>query len=342
MLDIAPGTALGPYVIVGHLGRGGMATVYRAHHAALERDVAIKVVWPSLADSPGFLERFRREARAVSHLRHPNILTIYDFGRHDGVTYMVTELLPGGSLADRLGRPLPLRDAVVVARGVAAALDYAHAQGIVHRDVKPSNILFTADGTPVLADFGIARMSAESEQLTVQGSLVGTPEYMSPEQALGDPVGPASDIYSLGVVLYQMVTGAPPFQSATAVATLRAQVEEPMPPTRLVNPTLPPRVDMVLERALSKSPRRRYASATALADAFERAVAGASTVATPMDPTMAVDPTMAGGMASPRATVAYAEPTGVLPVQRRSRLLPALLALLAVSVAAGVLAFLLR
>src|SRR3712207_1306062 len=261
MLDIAPGTALGPYVIVGRLGRGGMATVYRAHHAALDRDVAIKVVWPALAEAPGFLERFQREARAVSRLRHPNILTIYDFGRQDGVTYMVTELLPGGTLADRVGRPLPLRDAVDVARGVGAALDYAHAQGIVHRDVKPSNILYTADGAPVLADFGIARMTAESEQLTVQGSLLGTPEYMSPEQAVGSDVGPASDIYSLGVVLYQMVAGAPPFHAETAVATLRAQVEDPMPSTRLVNRALPPAVDMVLDRALSKDPRERYRNA---------------------------------------------------------------------------------
>ena len=338
MVDIAPGTALGPYVIVGRLGRGGMATVYRAHHAALDRDVAIKVVWPSLAEAPGFLERFQREARAVSRLRHPNILNVYDFGRQDGVTYMVTELLPGGSLADRLGRPLPLRDAVDVARGVGAALDHAHTQGIVHRDVKPSNILFTADGTPVLADFGIARMTAESEQLTVQGTLVGTPEYMSPEQALGNQVGPASDVYSLGVVLYQMVAGAPPFQAPTTLATLRAQVEDPMPSTRLVNRALPPAVDRVLERALSKDPRERYLNATALANAFAQAVQGAP-VAVGAGP---ADATLVGGMTGTQVNVGYVDPTGVMPVQRRSRLLPALLTLLAVSIAAGLLAFLFR
>ena len=318
-----------------------MATVYRAHHAALDRDVAIKVVWPSLAEAPGFLERFQREARAVSRLRHPNILNVYDFGRQTGVTYMVTELLPGGSLADRLGRPLPLRDAVDVARGVGAALDHAHTQGIVHRDVKPSNILFTADGTPVLADFGIARMTAESEQLTVQGTLVGTPEYMSPEQALGNRVGPASDVYSLGVVLYQMVVGAPPFQAPTPLATLRAQVEDPMPSTRLVNRALPPAVDRVLDRALSKDPRERYLNATALANAFAQAVQGAPASVMPAGAGPA-DPTMVGGMTGTQVNVGYVDPTGVMPVQRRSRLLPALLTLLAVSIAAGILAFLFR
>src|SRR4051794_7040047 len=180
MLELAPGTALGAYVITARLGRGGMAVVYLAHHEALDRQVAIKVLWPSLADTPGFLERFRREARAASRLRHPNILTVYDFGSQDGLTYMVTELLPGGSLADRLGRPLSFSLALRVVQGIGAALDVAHAAGLIHRDVKPSNILFTREGEPVLADFGIARV-LDGQQLTVQGSLIGTPHYMAPE-----------------------------------------------------------------------------------------------------------------------------------------------------------------
>src|SRR3954471_11652389 len=167
MLELAPGTALGAYVITARLGRGGMAVVYLAHHEALDRQVAIKVLWPSLADTPGFAERFRREARAASRLRHPNILTVYDFGTQDGITYMVTELLPGGSLAERVARPVSLDQALRVLKGIGAALDIAHAAGLVHRDVKPSNILFTSDDEPVLADFGIARLIDGEAQITV-------------------------------------------------------------------------------------------------------------------------------------------------------------------------------
>src|SRR6266536_580642 len=203
MLELATGTALGAYVIADRIGRGGMAVVYRAHHPALDRDVAIKVLWQSLADRPGFLERFQREARAASRLRHPNILHIYDFGTQGNVTYMVSELLTGGSLSDRLHGPASMQETVRVLRGIGAALDVAHAAGLIHRDVKPSNILYTGDGQPVLADFGIARMLQGEQQITVQGSLIGTPHYLAPEMASGDPVGPASDQYSLGVVLFE-------------------------------------------------------------------------------------------------------------------------------------------
>ena len=175
MLELASGTSLGAYVITARIGRGGMASVYHAHHPALDRNVAIKVLWESLADQPGFLERFRREARAASRLRHPNILTVYDFGEDDGIAYMVTELLPGGTLADRLGARLPYTEVLRVLRGIGSALDAAHGAGLIHRDVKPSNILFTRDGEPVLADFGIARLVEAEEQLTVQGTLIGTP-----------------------------------------------------------------------------------------------------------------------------------------------------------------------
>ena len=336
MVDLETGSALGPYVIAGPLGRGGMASVYRAHHVALDRDVAIKVIWPSLAEAPGFLERFQREARAVSRLRHPNILNIYDFGRQDGTIYMVTELLPGGSLADRLRRPSSLRDALDVARGVGAALDYAHGQGIMHRDVKPSNILYSADGTPVLADFGIARMSAEAEQLTVQGTLVGTPEYMSPEQAVGREVGTASDLYSLGIVLYQMVNGTPPFRFDSAVATLRAHVDEPVPPTRVVNPQLPAQLDVVLERALAKNPRERYLNGAALANAFAAAIEKATVpVAAPLDRTMVMD---AGGTQVNVGVPMAAPPSA----QRNARVKRALLLLAGVTAVCAVLLFALR
>jgi eukaryotic-like serine/threonine-protein kinase len=275
MLELAPGTTLGAYVITARIGRGGMATVYQAHHPALDRNVAIKVLWQSLAETPGFLERFRREARAASRLRHPNILTVYDFGEMDGLAYMVTELLPGGTLADRLGRPLPVTEVLRVLRGIGAALDAAHRAGLIHRDVKPSNILFTREGEPVLADFGIARLvEAEEQQLTIRGTMVGTPHYMAPEMATGEEVGPFSDLYSLGVVLHEMLTGEPPFHRDTPLATIRAHVHEPPPPVSTRVQDTPVSIDMVVARALAKEPHRRFRSGSALAAAFEDALLG--------------------------------------------------------------------
>jgi hypothetical protein len=272
MLELAPGTALGAYVITARIGRGGMASVYQAHHPALDRNVAIKILWESLADQPGFLERFRREARAASRLRHPNILTVYDFGEADGIAYMVTELLPGGTLADRLGRQLPFTEVLRIVRGIGSALDAAHEAGLIHRDVKPSNILFTRDGEPVLADFGIARLVEAEEHLTVQGTLIGTPHYMAPEMAAGEEVGRASDLYSLGVVLYEMLAGEPPFPRPTPIAVVRAHIHEPPPPLSGRTPPLPGEIDDVVARALSKAPAQRYRSGAALAAAFEDAI----------------------------------------------------------------------
>ncbi|MGE3270626.1 MAG: protein kinase [Chloroflexota bacterium] len=272
MLELAPGTTLGAYVIVARIGRGGMATVYQAHHPALDRNVAIKVLWQTLAETPGFLERFRREARAASRLRHPNILTVYDFGEMDGIAYMVTELLPGGTLADRLGRPQPYTESLRILRGIGAALDAAHVSGLIHRDVKPSNILFTRDGEPVLADFGIARLAEAEEQLTVRGTMIGTPHYMAPEMATGEAIGPYSDLYSLGVVLYEMLVGEPPFPRDTPLATVRAHIHDtPTAVSRRVRGT-PPGIDRFFERALAKDPEQRYRSGAALVGAFEEAL----------------------------------------------------------------------
>jgi serine/threonine protein kinase len=272
MLELAPGTALGAYVITARIGRGGMASVYQAHHPALDRNVAIKVLWDSLAEQSSFLERFRREARAASRLRHPNILTVYDFGESDGIAYMVTELLPGGTLADRLGRPLPYTEILRVLRAIGAALDVAHEAGLIHRDVKPSNILFTRDGEPVLADFGIARLVEPEDSLTLEGALIGTPHYMAPEMASGGGASEASDLYSLGVVLYEMLVGEPPFPRETPIAVVRAHIHEPPPSLAERNPSAPQGMDAVVRRVLSKDPARRYQSGAALAMAFEDAL----------------------------------------------------------------------
>ncbi len=272
MLDLPPGTILGQYVLRERLGRGATSIVYHAHHPSLDRDVAIKVLAADLVEVPGFLERFRREARSVSRLRHPNIVTVFDFGTQDGITYMVSELLPGGTLASRLGRPLALDQARTVLAAIAAALDYAHASGLIHRDVKPSNILFTRDHVPVLSDFGIARMLENTEPYTVPGTVIGTPEYLSPEQAAGREVGSATDLYSLGIVLYEMLAGRAPFRNDSPMATVLAHAETPAPPARSFNPELPVEFEAVLDRALAKRPEQRYQHGSDLVDAFDGAL----------------------------------------------------------------------
>src|SRR5579859_98980 len=229
-MGIAPGTVIGPYRVVEQVGRGGMATVYKAHQAALARFVAIKVLPEFLATEEGFKERFQQEAQAVAKLRHPNILAVFDYGDFEGTAYIVNEFVNGGTLGDQLGSPLPMDYVANSLLPIASALDYAHSRSILHRDIKPTNILMTMDGTPVLGDFGLAKMMERSGPgLTQSGMIVGTPEYMSPEQCSGEKIGPAADIYSLGVVAYQMLTGQLPFTAATPAAVINAQLHNELP-----------------------------------------------------------------------------------------------------------------
>ena len=261
-MSLPEGFTLGPYQIVARIGRGGMATVYKAHHAALDRDVAIKVLPDFFAEDEAYRERFQQEARSVAHLKHPNILNVFDFGQERGITYLVLELVEGGTLADRLGRPVHLEDVIRIMRPIASALDHAHSQGVLHRDIKPSNILLHRDGTPVLADFGLAKMAGATRSLTATGTVLGTPEYMSPEQGAGDPIGPPSDRYSLAVVAYEMLTGRVPFEADTPAAVLLSHINKAVPPTRELVGELSLHVEDALRKALAKNPIERFDSAT--------------------------------------------------------------------------------
>ena len=258
-MKLEAGTQLGPYKIVGEVGRGGMASVYKAHQPALARYVAVKVLPEFFATEPGFKERFQQEAVAVAQLRHPNILAIFDYGEADGVTYIVTEFVDGGTLSEQMGKPLPLEYVSELLSPVAGALDYAHRRGVLHRDVKPSNVLLQRDGTPVLSDFGLAKMMASTTQrITQSGMIVGTPEYMSPEQCSAEDLTPASDQYALAVVAYEALTGRVPFTAATPVGVLMAQMHNELPPPRTINPDLSDEIATVLVKGLAKQPGDRY------------------------------------------------------------------------------------
>jgi serine/threonine protein kinase len=279
MEDSMVGQFLGQYELMQLIGKGGMARVYKSIQPALERYVAVKLLHPSVAADNEFLIRFQREAKAAASLRHPHIVQIFDFGHKEELYYMVMELIDGPTLRDELQRlkvldeTLPFSEVQRIIGEVSQALDYAHGRGIIHRDVKPANILLTPEGQAVLSDFGLAFM-IESPRQTITG-FVGTPEYMSPEQGQGLAVDGRTDVYSLGVVLYEMLTGRVPFTSKTPMAVVMKHISEPLPPPRSVNPSIPEGVEQVVFKAMSKKPGDRYSRAgelsRALAEAFEAA-----------------------------------------------------------------------
>ncbi len=253
------------YHILESLGEGGMASVYKAYDIRLERDVAVKIIRTDMfipATLHQVLKRFEREAKSLAKLSHPNIVHIIDYGEHEGVPYLVMEYLPGGTLKDRLkGQPLAWHESFRLLLPIARALHFAHQQGIVHRDVKPSNILITLSDEPMLSDFGIAKIleSEKSTALTGTGTGIGTPEYMAPEQWVGK-TSPQTDIYSLGVVLYEMLTGRKPYAADTPAAILLKQANDPLPRPRKYAPDLPDGVEKVILKAMAKNPERRYGS----------------------------------------------------------------------------------
>jgi serine/threonine protein kinase/N-acetylneuraminic acid mutarotase len=272
------GRTIGQYRVVEQLGMGGMATVYKAYHPAMDRYVALKIPPEYLARDPNFRARFIREARTLAHLEHPHILPVYDFGEEDGLPYFVMRYVDGGTLRELMTRgPLPLDQALRLVREVAEALGYAHTyvdpnsgrlEPIVHRDVKPANVLLDRNGTALLTDFGIAKILDENTELTGTGVALGTPQYMAPEQVQGKPVDARTDIYSLGVVLYEVATGRRPFAAETPLALAMMHVNEALPLPRQVNPAVPEAVERIILRAMAKNPDDRFQTADEFAAAL--------------------------------------------------------------------------
>ena len=285
------GTQLGKYEIQAELGKGGMGIVYLGYDPLLDRQVAIKVLAPHLVWEEGFVARFLREARAAARIKHPNIVTIHDVGQEEDQFYFVMEYLAGQTLAEYIRErgALPPSQVESILRPVADALDYAHQHGLVHRDIKPGNIVMGPADQVTLTDFGIAR-AAQETRLTTAGTIMGTPEYMSPEQAWGEDVDYHSDLYSLAVVAYEMLSGRVPFSGTTPHAVLYKQIHEAPPPIHEARPDLPASVDVVLAKALSKDPHERYTTARAFVDELARALEG-EVIAPPEEaPTQAIAP----------------------------------------------------
>lgn len=291
------GHTLGAYLITEIIGAGGMATVYKGYRADIDRYVAIKVLPPHPGLDSQFVERFKLEARTIAKLQHPHILPLYDYGAEGDILYLVMAYIDGGSLADRIDhRPLKPAEATKLLRQVAIALDYAHRQGVIHRDIKPANILLDKEGNLLLADFGIARLASnEGDKLTATGGLLGTPAYMSPEQARGDDVTSSTDVYALGVVLYEMLTGKQPYEAETPMKVLLKHITDPVPRLANADPErFNPAMELVMARALAKSPTNRYQTATEMADDLEMALqasASSSAGTGPLKMQPAADPT---------------------------------------------------
>jgi serine/threonine-protein kinase len=261
-----------------------MATVYRARQASMGRDVAIKVIKPELSETPDFVERFAREARTVASLSHPHILKVFDYGQHGELVFLVMELLVGGSLAELIPQgPLPLQSTTRILDQVASALDYAHELGIIHRDLKPQNVLLDGRGNAHLTDFGIAKIMSATA-LTQSGVAMGTPSYMAPEQWQGLPLDGRADVYALGVMLFEMLTGQLPFSAETPFSLMHKHVSEQPPPIRSLRSDLPSSVESVLIRALAKNRDQRYASAGELAANAKAAITGTAPISSEPPP----------------------------------------------------------
>lgn len=265
------GHSLGQYRIIEQIGEGGMATVFKAYQPSLERDVALKVLPPSFAKKGDFSERFSREAKAIANLHHPNILPVYDSGQEKGYSYIAMRYIAhAATLADRMKKGLSPSRIVDLITQIAAALDHAHQAGIIHRDIKPSNVLMDGDW-PLLSDFGLAKMVENAVELTGTGVGMGTPAYMSPEQGMGKKVDHRTDIYALGIILFEMLTRQVPHKAETPIATVMKRINDPLPLPRSLNPDIPEAVERVILKALAVDPNLRFNSAGEMARALKAA-----------------------------------------------------------------------
>ncbi len=371
-------TRIGKYEIISRLGHGGMGEVYKAFHPQLHRYVALKFLLTTAETDPDFIARFQQEAQAVARLRHPHIVQVFDFDVQDGKPFMVMEFVEGETLAQRLtrlhrgGQVLPISEVVQIFQQLCSAVDYAHKQGMLHRDLKPQNVLINAQGEAVLTDFGLAKIMGVSG-LTASNTVMGTPHYMSPEQAQGQPVDTRSDVYSLGVMLYESLAGKVPFDASTPVAVLMQQVTMPPPPILEVNPAAPAGLSQIAMIAMAKRPEQRFQSAGAMGRAVAEsknnesvigaaaqsalggsgpAAASVSQLATVLEPTQGrvAQQSPQTGMGDPRLTpnltgqAPVGAPAGVTPppsrrLKRRSRFALVGLIVLLLLVGGGVLAF---
>ena len=268
------GQTLGQYKVIGQMGSGGMATVYKAYHPRLDRYVAIKMLHEAFQEDKNFLARFEREAQIVAKLEHPHIVPVFDFDEFNGRPYLVMKYIEGHTLKAELeDHPLTIEEILRIMPPIGEALDYAHRQGVLHRDIKPSNIILDTNGTPYLTDFGLARIAQLGDSTLSQDVLLGTPHYISPEQAMGNrDLNSRTDLYSLGVVLYELVVGRVPFSADTPFAVIHDQIYRPLPKPSSINPEIPAQIDAVLEKALAKAPADRYATASEMIAAFRAAV----------------------------------------------------------------------
>lgn len=274
------GTRLGQYLIKEQIAKGGMATVYLARQASMNRDVAIKVLPSNFTHDDTFLERFYLEVEVIAQLQHPHILPVYDFGEHDGLPYIVMAYLSGGTLGDKMARGVvPLEDANRIVNQIADALDFAHSKGIIHRDFKPGNVLLDERGNAYLADFGLAKLVESDKNITGMG-VIGTPAYMAPEQAQPGNPTKSVDIYALGITLYQMLTGSVPYDAPSLAQVLIAHIMEPIPDIRVARPDLPDAIQQVIEKSLAKEAANRYEFAGDLARELTAAITGNGALAT--------------------------------------------------------------
>ncbi|HUS15481.1 MAG TPA: protein kinase [Chloroflexia bacterium] len=335
------GKTLGRYRIMERIGRGGMAEVYKGYQPSLDRYVAVKVLHSFLLEEEDSRERFSREARAVAALRHPNIVQVFDFDEQDGIYFMVMEFIDGPNLKTVLqdhaksGTRLPLERVQEIVRGIGGALGYAHRQGMIHRDVKPHNIMFTAAGEPLLTDFGIAKI-VSGNSISASGVLSGTPAYMSPEQGRSVPLDSRTDIYSLGVVLYEMVTGRVPFDADTPFAVVIKHINDPLPLPRTIAADLSEGLERVVLKAMSKAPEDRYAMAEDLVRATEHAIQQARQPAMWPAPPANMAPELPTGSTVPIATTPWdAARTAPVPLQAGASAPPPVVAPAAAAAVAG-------